>query len=631
MAETELGDEALVFDNAPLGGEKDELQVTVNYDLAMKYLGGFGPWQRRIFLLLCLPVAVGGLQVFAIVFLAFEPGFHCRVPQASFSGLNATPAELLNATIPWELEDGEWRRSQCKRYSYNLPNATHNVTYRDFVEAHPAANRTQIKCDRGYEHDTSEYKSTVVTDWDLVCDDSWKVSMAKSVWFAGFMVGAVFGGHAADRWGRRPVLLASLVGICVSGIVCAFSPNYAAFVAFRFFIATSTMVTLLAAFVMIQELVSADKRSFTGMVVWIFVSLAQVVLAAIAYFIRTWKWLQVIITVPTLLFISFWWLIPESPRWLISRNRHKEAASILRKGAKVAKVTLPDEVFHDNIPLTQNVRKPYGYGVSDWSKEPLSRYRPPTLLNDGWYALIKTAGDTNFRAFWPIADAIEESTEDKAQKKTKEKVYTFIDLFRTPNLRKWTLNIFFLWIVNTLVYYGISLNLSALSGNVYLNFAISGLIEIPANLLPIFLLNKFGRRWPLCVLLLAGGVACIVAFFIPKHLGWMTTTLAMIGKFCITASFGVTYVFSAEIFPTVVRQIGMGMSSMSARVGGIAAPFVNLLGRHWAPMPYVIFGGTSIAAGLLTLLLPETAGRKLPATIEEGENFGKREGIVDEE
>ncbi|XP_019622568.1 PREDICTED: organic cation transporter protein-like [Branchiostoma belcheri] len=559
MAETELGDEALVFDNAPPGGEKDEVQVTVNYDLAMKYLGGFGPWQRRIFLLLCLPVGVGGFQVFAIVFLAVEPDFHCRVPQASFSGLNATPAELLNATIPWELKDGEWRRSQCKRYSYNFPNATHNVTYRDFVEAHPVANRTQIKCDRGYEHDTSEYKSTVVTDWDLVCDSSWKVSMAKSVWFAGFMVGAVFGGHVADS--------------CVSGIVCAFSPNYAAFIAFRFFIATSTMVTFLAAFVMIQELVSADKRSFTGMVFWIFAALAQAILAAIAYFIRTWKWLQVVITVPTLLFISFWWLIPESPRWLISRSRHKEAAAILRKGATVAKVTLPDEVFHDNIPLTQ----------------------------------------------------------DKDQKKTKEKVYTFIDLFRTPNLRKWTLNIFFLWIVNTLVYYGISLNLSALSGNVYLNFAISGLIEIPANLLPIFLLNKFGRRWPLCALLLAGGVACIVAFFIPKHLGWMTTTLAMIGKFCITASFGVTYVFSAEIFPTVVRQIGMGMSSMSARVGGIAAPFVNLLGRHWAPMPYVIFGGTSIAAGLLTLLLPETAGRKLPATIEEGENFGKGEGIVNEE
>ncbi|XP_078577086.1 organic cation transporter protein-like [Branchiostoma floridae x Branchiostoma japonicum] len=570
MAETERVDEALVFDNAPSGGEKDDVQIIVNYDLALKYLGGFGPWQRRIFFLLCLPV--NGFQLFAIVFLAIEPDFQCRVPEVTFSGLNATPAELLNVTIPWELKDGEWTRSQCKRYSYNFPNATLNATYRDYVEAHPVANRTQIPCDQGYKYDTSEYKSTVVTDWDLVCDNSWKVSMVKSVWFAGFMFGAVFGGHAADRWGRKPVLLASLVGSYVSGIACAFSPNYAAFVAFRFFIATCIMITYLASFVMTQELVSADKRSFVGMIIWIFTSLGSMLLAGIAYCIRTWKWLQVAITMPTLFFISFWWLVPESPRWLISRNRHKEAAAILRKGAEIAKVTIPDEVFHDAIPLTHD--------------------------------------------------------HEKAQKK---KVYTFIDLFRTPNLRKWTLNIFYNWIVNTLVYYGISLNLSALSGNIYLNFAISGLVEIPANLIAILLLNKFGRRWPLCLMLLAGGVACITAFFIPKHLGWMTTTLAMIGKFWITASFGVIYIFSAEIFPTVVRQIGIGMSSMSARVGGIAAPFVSLLGRHWAPMPYVIFGGASIAAGLLALLLPETAGRKLPATIEEGENFGKEDGIVDKE
>ncbi|KAI8500763.1 hypothetical protein Bbelb_215810 [Branchiostoma belcheri] len=115
------------------------------------------------------------------------------------------------------------------------------------------------------------------------------------------------------------------------------------------------------------------------------------------------------------------------------------------------------------------------------------------------------------------------------------------------------------------------------------------------------------------------------------NLGWMTTTLAMTGKFCITASFAVIYIFSAEIFPTVVRQIGIGMSSMNARVGGMVAPFVNLLGRHWAPMPYVIFGGASIAAGLLALLLPETVGRKLPETIEEAENIGKKDAIVEEE
>ncbi|XP_066270949.1 organic cation transporter protein-like [Branchiostoma lanceolatum] len=213
----------------------------------------------------------------------------------------------------------------------------------------------------------------------------------------------------------------------------------------------------------------------------------------------------------------------------------------------------------------------------------------------------------------------------KEQEQAKQtETYTFIDLFRTPNLRKWSLNLFYNWMVNSLVYYGISLNTSALSGNVYLNFALSGFVEIPAYLISIYLLDKFGRRWPLCILLVFGGVSCIVAFFIPKSLGWLTTTLAMTGKFCITATFGIVYVFSAEIFPTVVRQIGIGMASTSSRVGGIVAPFVNLLDSYWAPLPYVIFGGTSIIAGLLTLLLPETNKKQLPSTLEEGENFGKK-------
>jgi len=46
---------------------------------------------------------------------------------------------------------------------------------------------------------------------------------------------------------------------------------------------------------------------------------------------------------------------------------------------------------------------------------------------------------------------------------------------------------------------------------------------------------------------------------------------AMIGKMCITASYGVIYIFTAESFPTVVRNGGVGASSMFARVGGIVA------------------------------------------------------------
>nr|CAD7456248.1 unnamed protein product [Timema tahoe] len=104
---------------------------------------------------------------------------------------------------------------------------------------------------------------------------------------------------------------------------------------------------------------------------------------------------------------------------------------------------------------------------------------------------------------------------------------------------------------------------------------------------------------------------------------WLLITFAMIGKLAITASYGTVYVFSAEQFPTVIRNVALGASSTCARVGGILAPYVNLLADYWQPLPLLIFGVLALTAGLFSLLLPETLDKKLPDTIEEGENFGK--------
>ncbi|NXK21275.1 S22AD protein, partial [Arenaria interpres] len=89
------------------------------------------------------------------------------------------------------------------------------------------------------------------------------------------------------------------------------------------------------------------------------------------------------------------------------------------------------------------------------------------------------------------------------------------------------------------------------------------------------------------------------------------TVLATIGKFTATASFSTSYVYAAELFPTIVRQTGVGLCSMSARVAGIVAPLIRLLSEYHRAIPMAIFGSVPMVVGLFCFLLPETRGADL--------------------
>jgi len=119
-----------------------------------------------------------------------------------------------------------------------------------------------------------------------------------------------------------------------------------------------------------------------------------------------------------------------------------------------------------------------------------------------------------------------------------------------------------------------------------------------------------------------GGLSLLLTAVVPDLLG--KATCAQIGKFLITGSFSMMFVYATELFPTVVRNVGVGSCSMFARVGGMLAPYIGReLGLLSLEAPIVIYGVTCLVAGLLVALLPETKDRILPDTIEEGELFGR--------
>lgn len=170
------------------------------------------------------------------------------------------------------------------------------------------------------------------------------------------------------------------------------------------------------------------------------------------------------------------------------------------------------------------------------------------------------------------------------------------DLFKTPNLRMKTLNVCFCWFANSLGYYGLSMSSGKLNGNPYLILFIMALVEIPSYISLVFVLDLFGRRSMTSTLMLIGGVCCIVAAYIEQGTT-IATSIVMVGKFTIAGSFAIIYNYSAELFPTVVRNSAMGLGSMAARFAGALTPLITLLDSFDPTIPAVTFGIIALLSG----------------------------------
>lgn len=120
-------------------------------------------------------------------------------------------------------------------------------------------------------------------------------------------------------------------------------------------------------------------------------------------------------------------------------------------------------------------------------------------------------------------------------------------------------------------------------------------------------------------------MTCIAGGFVPEKVFWIQIVLFLVGKMAITSAFTITYVYSAEMLPTLIRSGGVGTFSTFSRFGALLAPFVPLLKRYYSFLPLMVFGVFAFVSGLIATTLPETLGQKLPDTIKEAENIGKRQ------
>jgi len=152
-------------------------------------------------------------------------------------------------------------------------------------------------------------------------------------------------------------------------------------------------------------------------------------------------------------------------------------------------------------------------------------------------------------------------------------------------------------------------------------------VEVPANVLAYYLMDKVGRKPILAGCQILSGMSCVVAGFLSQYT-WLqvaTVVLSLVGKFGATGSFNIVFVYTAEMFPTEIRSTAVGTSSTCARIGGILAPQVAFLASTWKPLPLLVMGGSALIGGVLALfMLPETLGSALPETMEDALALGSK-------
>ncbi|XP_077718363.1 solute carrier family 22 member 12 isoform X4 [Canis aureus] len=368
------------------------------------------------------------------------------------------------------------------------------------------------------------------------------------------------------RFGRRLVLTWNYLQMAMSGTAAAFAPTFPVYCLFRFLVAFAVAGVMMNTGTLLIEWTSTRARALAMTLNTLGFSFGQVLMATVAYGVRDWALLQLVISVPFFLcFVYSWWLA-ESARWLLITGRLEQGLRELRRVAAINGKGAVEDSLTTEVLLSA-------------MQEELSAGQAPSSLNA---------------------------------------------LFCMPRLGLRTCISTLCWFAFGFTFYGLALDLQALGSNIFLLQALIGVLDIPAKIGTLLLLSRLGRRPTQAVSLVLSGLCILANTLVPYELGALRSALAVLGLAGLGAAFTCISIFTGELFPTVLRMTAVGLGQMAARGGAILGPLVRLLGVHGHSLPLLVYGAVPVLSGLVALLLPETQSLPLPDTIQDVQNQAKK-------
>uniref|UniRef100_A0A3P9BZN4 Solute carrier family 22 member 13a n=1 Tax=Maylandia zebra TaxID=106582 RepID=A0A3P9BZN4_9CICH len=192
-------------------------------------------------------------------------------------------------------------------------------------------------------------------------------------------------------------------------------------------------------------------------------------------------------------------------------------------------------------------------------------------------------------------------------------------IFKSSLLTRYFFIIILSWFSVNLSIYSLYLDMESFGLSIFVTQLLYGVFEVPSVLLSMWLLDIFGRKILFIATLLIGGVSSILILAVPDSYAISVTSLAVASRFFLIWAGSICMVFMQELFPTSVRQTATSLGSISARLGGLLAPLLNLLAMYHSVIPITVFSCLTLIGGFLGFLLPETKRKELPETTEEAE------------
>jgi MFS transporter, SP family, xylose:H+ symportor len=405
------------------------------------------------------------------------------------------------------------------------------------------------------------------------------VGWANSCALAGCFAGSLMAGALADRYGRKPVLLISAVLFAVSSVLTGWAQSFSAFIVWRIAGGVAIGLSSNISPLYIAEVSPAAHRgrlvSVNQFAIVIGILLAQIMNWLIAAPVDEhlspaaalaswnvqfgWRWMFTVVAIPATVFLIASFSIPESPRWLLLRNRREEAVNVLQRVTGSADAAATEAASID-VALRQERNSKAG-----WSG----------IFQPGVRRILLIG----------VALAV---------------------------LQQWSG-------INILFNYAEEIYRTAGPGTsrIFLDIVITGAINLLFTLVAMAFVDRLGRR----PLMLIGCCGIAVSHFLAGlayRAGWHGTpvlalTLCAIACYAMTLA-PLTWVLIAEIFPNRLRSAGMSVAVSALWISSFALtysfPFIDrALGSAGAFFTY----STICTAGAVFVwyFVPETKGRTL--------------------